>query len=248
MTNYEFWSDWKRLNKLEKGGIISIKAGKKLILECVPKEEILAIYVKGSFIRREMNKYSDVDLVVILRRIKSYDRLKRISKKNKNSLEIPFQVLGYSLWELRNDKKAKQMDAHKMIPSRTVEHLEHYKLIYGNRISKEKLNSGDHKERLRRMIKVFQERHLPSYIKKNMSFHELLKQVFWLAENEQKFIGKKVPHGFKKIAKSIKDKDHIIQFTKKLYFSKSKSKEDKILFIKKLRLYLKKLGVLIKTS
>jgi len=244
----EFWKSWGRLNKFEVGGIKSIRAGKKIILNNVPKEEVIAIYVKGSFIRREMNKYSDVDLVVILRKIKNLDKLNNIVKKNKHAFGVPLQVLGYSLWELKNDKLAKQKDMHKMTPSRTVEHLGHYKLIYGKEITRRGLSGGDHLERLKRMIKVFQERHLPNYENKRLHIHELLKQVFWLVENEQKFIGKKVPHGFKKLTKSVSDSSHIIHDTKRLYFSKSKSEKDKKLFIKNLRSYLKKLERRIKTS
>ena len=70
MVNYEFWKDWKRKNKLEESAIKSIKTARKIILSEIPKEQIVAIYAKGSFVRREMNKKSDVDFVNILKRKK----------------------------------------------------------------------------------------------------------------------------------------------------------------------------------
>ena len=55
-----FWDSWKRKTKQEERAIAALKKVKKLIIENL-KDEIIAIYVKGSFIRREMNAKSDVD-------------------------------------------------------------------------------------------------------------------------------------------------------------------------------------------
>ncbi len=52
----DFWKDWKRKTKLEEAAITSIKAGKKILLSNLPKDKIVAIYVKGSFVMRELNK------------------------------------------------------------------------------------------------------------------------------------------------------------------------------------------------
>ncbi len=57
----EFYQDWKRKTRLEESAIKSLKEGRKIILNNLPKEQIVAIYAKGSFPRREMNKNSDVD-------------------------------------------------------------------------------------------------------------------------------------------------------------------------------------------
>ena len=62
----EFWRDWKRKTQQEIEAINSLKKLKKIILREIPKEKIVAIYVKGSFIRREMNEDSDVDVFIII--------------------------------------------------------------------------------------------------------------------------------------------------------------------------------------
>ena len=51
----DFWEDWKRKTKIELKGIEVVKKARQLILNNIPKEEILAIYCKGSFVTREMN-------------------------------------------------------------------------------------------------------------------------------------------------------------------------------------------------
>ena len=75
MNKYKFWENWK-LNKLEKKGVKSILIAKKIILGNIPKKDIIASYVKGNFIRREMNKYSDVDTFTILRKSKNLAKLR----------------------------------------------------------------------------------------------------------------------------------------------------------------------------
>ena len=63
MANHEFWGDWKNKTKLEEAAIKSLKAARVIIIQNIPKEEIVAIYARGSFVRREMNKKSDSALV-----------------------------------------------------------------------------------------------------------------------------------------------------------------------------------------
>jgi len=75
----EFWKDWKRITKLEEKAIKSLKVAKKIILDNIPKEEIISIYAKGSFVRREMNKYSDVDIITVLKTKKYLKRLKTLA-------------------------------------------------------------------------------------------------------------------------------------------------------------------------
>ena len=46
---------------------LSIEKAKAVILQNIPKEEIIAIYVKGSYAQGELRPDSDVDVVVILK-------------------------------------------------------------------------------------------------------------------------------------------------------------------------------------
>jgi predicted nucleotidyltransferase len=74
VSKCEFWKDWKKKTKLEKSAIESLKIAKKIILSEIPKEKIVAIYVKGSFVRREMDEKSDVDTAIILKESKLHNK------------------------------------------------------------------------------------------------------------------------------------------------------------------------------
>ena len=75
----EFWKSWKNKSKLEINAIDSIKKAKNLLLANIPKKQITAIYIKGSFVRRELTKNSDVDIVPI---VKDSRYLNKILKLN----------------------------------------------------------------------------------------------------------------------------------------------------------------------
>ncbi|MBS3083419.1 hypothetical protein J4423_01295 [Candidatus Pacearchaeota archaeon] len=236
-----FWGDWK-LSKLEKEGAKSILYAKKLILEHIPHEEIMAIYVKGSFVRREMNIYSDVDTFTVLKHSKYVSRMKNLEKKYRKAIHPPIQLSSMSLWELKNNKRAKLRRGIGTSPAAISNHLKHYKLIYGKEINTLNFEMGSSKGRLRGMMEIFNEMFLPQYEEGKLHKHELIKQIFWLVEREQVFLGKEPPHSWRGLAKMIKDKNHIIQDTKRLYFDKkTKSHEEMEKLIKKLKIYLKRL-------
>jgi len=235
----EFWKDWKRKTKLEESAIQSLKSAKKIILQNIPKNEIIAIYVKGSFVRREMNKKSDVDTSIILKHSKWLSKLKTLQKRYRKEFKPNLEFTGYSLWELKNNKKSRTGKADRASPSRAVQHLEHYKLIYGQALKKEEFYQGDDTKRLRALVRTFKTLFLPGYKKKEIGFSGIVKQTFWLVENEQKFKGNNPPHHFGKLAKSIKDKNHIIHDTLRFRKKPTKDKKLRSLYIKKLKTYLK---------
>tara|TARA_Y100000310_G_C20622970_1_gene784330 strand:- start:34 stop:828 length:795 start_codon:yes stop_codon:yes gene_type:complete len=241
----EFWKDWKRKSKLEIEGIKSLKAAKKIILENIPREEIIAIYVKGSFVRREMNKESDVDTFTILRQSKFLKKLKRLEEKYRDVYNPKIQFSGYSLWELKHNKRTNSGKKLRASPSRAVRHLEHYKIIYGKTMKKDGLNQGPAKGHLRGMVFAFRNIFLPGYNAKKFGFSEIVKQVFWLVENEEMWKGKNPPHSWKNLARSIKDKSHIVHDALKFRLHPSKDKKERARFIKKLNRYLLKLERLV---
>ena len=246
MSNYEFWKNWKKKTKLEESAIESLKSGKTIILQNIPKEEIISIYAKGSFVRREMNKNSDVDTSTILKHSRYLNRLKQLQKKYKNKFEPNIEFTGYSLWELNNNKKAKTGKTNRPAPSRIVQHLEYYRLIYGKSLKKEDFHQGDDTKRLRTMIDIFRTLFLPGYEKKEFGFSTIVKQTFWLVENEQKVKGKNPPHHWSRLARSIKDKDHIIHDVLRFRKKPTKDKKEKSKFIKKLNKYLSESERLVK--
>lgn len=237
----EFWKEWKKKTKQEEKAIKSLKLGKKIVLENIPRNEIAAIYAKGSFIRRDMNKNSDVDLFVVLKTKKCLNKLNLLGKKVKNDYSPKINIgTGYTLWELKKGKKLKQ-DEKKPHPARINKHIPHYNLLYGREIKDKELYYKDDRVLLKGLVKTFNEYFLPSYKKEEIYFSELVKQVFWLVDFEQRAKGKKVPHSWKKLNTSIKDKKHIIHLTYKYRKNKPTDKRLRKEYIRKLKEYLKKL-------
>lgn len=246
MGNYKFWTDWKRKTKLEESAIRSINIARKLILSELPKEQIVAVYAKGSFVRREMNEKSDVDTTTIVKESKYLRDLKRLEEKYHDKYKPQIQFSGYSLWELKHNKRVLSGKTLRASPSRMVQHLEYYKLLYGQQLRKEEFNQGPPKGHLRGMVFAFKTIFLPGYKEKKFGFSEIAKQVFWLVENEQIWKGKKPPHHWGKLAKSIKSKNHIIHDTLRFRLKPTKDIVEREKFIKKLKIYLLELEKLIK--
>lgn len=241
----EFWRDWKRKTKLEKAAIKSLKSGKKIILKNIPKDQIIAIYVKGSFVRREMNKKSDVDTFTILRTSKYLPKLIKLEERYRKEFKPSIQFTGYSILELKSGKRSKSGKKMRASPGRAVKHLKHYKHLYGTLLNPEEFPTKTDKKDLENLIRVFKNLFLPLYKKKKFGFSEISKQVFWLVENEQKFRGKNPPHNWKKLTRSIKDKNHIIHNTLRFRLKPTKDKRTRLKYIQKLEKYLKKLEKLI---
>lgn len=245
MLDYEFWSDWKRRTKLENSAIKSIKIARKIILSEIPREKIVAIYAKGSFVRREMNKKSDVDTITILKESKYLKKLRKLEEEYRDVYNPKIQFSGYSLWELKHNKRVISSKEFRASPSRIVQHLEHYKLLYGIQLNKENFSQFAPERHLKGMIYAFKEIFIPQYYKKRFSFSELVKQVFWLVENESVWLGKNPPHNWKKLAKEIKDENHIIHDALRYRLKPTKDKNKMEKFTIKLKKYISKLEKLV---
>jgi predicted nucleotidyltransferase len=235
-----FYDKWKNKSELEKEDTKSILAAKGILLKDIPKEDIIAIYVKGSFIRREMNKKSDVDTLTILKYSKHLKTLEKLKNKYRKSYEPNLEFAGYSLWELKTNKKSKFGKQDRAAPSRAVQHLEHYGLIYGKSIKKEDFFQGSDEKRFFSMVKTFRSLFLPNYEKGKIGFSDIIKQVFWLVENEQKFLGKNPPHSWRGLNNSIKERNHIIHDTMYLRENSTKDRKIRDKYLLKLDNYLKR--------
>jgi len=245
---YEFWKDWKRITKLEKSAIESLKEGKKLILNNIPKNQIIAIYSKGSLPRRELDKHSDVDLVVITKFTNTLRKIGELHKRYSRTLKPEVGFGGYSLWELRTGKRsnAKGLKKSRTGISRVLKHFERYKLIYGKPIDITNFPTRSHRHDLEVMIPFFRERFILSYQEKTrggegMGFREILKQVFWLIENEQRYLGNPTPNSWKGLNKSIKDPDHIMHLTYHYRQHPTKDKKFRTEYMRRLNSYLRQL-------
>ncbi|MDD5133119.1 MAG: hypothetical protein PHD81_02670 [Candidatus Nanoarchaeia archaeon] len=237
MTKYDFWEPWRAKTLIEKKAIKSILKARKLIINSIPNKTLVSIYIKGSFVRRDMNKSSDVDIVPIVTKNK-YE--KSIFKINDYNL-FPACVVPLSISELKHNKlftKGICSPDLRAEPDLFILNLKEYKLIYGK-----KLNPKDYPHRknyqiIKDEINKIKKGYIPAYKEGIIKFESLLKEVFWLIEWEQKLKHKKIKHSFKNIKNSLKDKNHIIHDAYAFRIGKYKSKLEKQKFIDSLNKYL----------
>jgi len=245
MEDYQFWKSWKRITLREKAAINSVGIAKKLIFKEIPKSKIIAIYVKGSLARRELTKTSDVDFVVILKDEKFLAKLLSLAKKYDAYRPI-ISVGGCSIQELESGKSSRLRGEGHMNPARVVSQLGYFKIIYGKKLDTNKLSHVNDKTLLKHLVGAFDKMFLPAYEQKKMGFSEIIKCVFWLVEGEEKVRGHNPPISWKKLEKSIKDKNHIIHETLKYRNKKTKDLFLRKRYINKLKNYLGRLRLLVK--
>lgn len=242
----EFWRDWKRITKREEKAIRTVKLTKKAILKEIPKESIISIYLKGSFIRREMNKKSDVDFIIIVKNNRDLKKIKKFNEKYAKKFETKTNVSKNSLWELKNNDHWEKSNKPRARPYLFIKKIKHYKLLYGKAINPEDYPKRNEVRDLKNRVKTFNNLFIPFYKQKKYGFQEIIKQVFWLVECEEKAKRNDPPETWRKLAKSIKDKDHIIHDTLRLRLKPTKDKKIRAEYIQKLKRYVKKLGEQVK--
>ncbi len=241
MMKKEFWKDWKSLSNIEKTAIVSIRKAKSLLLASVSKQHIVAVYVKGSFIRREMNKDSDVDIVVIVDNNKIINDVLRLDRK-KGRLYRPAELLCLSTWELKHMKRYHNRLEKGPKGAPSIDDFAKYKLIYGNALDFSAYPVRKPENRLRGLINAHLNIFLPMYEKKEISFSVLVKQVFWLTHYEQ--VVKKVDVGdaWKDLVSSVKNKSHIVHDAHKFRFHPTGNFKARAKFVKKLKAHVNRLA------
>lgn len=240
MTNYDFWKNWKNKTEIEERAINSVRRARKYIVESVSKNRLVAIYIKGSFARRELNKKSDVDIVPIVTKNKYQGDIWAVNDKDIH----PAVVVPLSIQELKNNKLSSKSDYSPDLraePDLFLKKLKEYKIIYGKPLNPKKFPIRSDKQVIKSEIKKIKEGYIPAYLKGKIPFSPLLKEVFWLVELEQNVRGKKVKHSFNGIVKSVKDKKHIVHEAYRLRL-KGSNKNSRSMFIDKLKAYLGELG------
>jgi predicted nucleotidyltransferase len=86
--------NWQNITNLEKGLIETTLKAKDFILENIPNDEIVSIYLTGSLARREVNTNSDIDLIVILKTLVYANRVESLKESFRVSkTSITFSVL-----------------------------------------------------------------------------------------------------------------------------------------------------------
>ncbi len=250
-----FWDEWKDISDLEKKAISSLLKAKELILKIIPKENIVAIYIKGSMIQRELSDKSDVDFVVILKDEKYLEELYKLNgdgksydtpvynhnDTNSQSFDMPVQFVAYTLEELKTGKFLETRIKKPTPVSRFARHLESYKIIYGDPLNISEIFTRTDLQHLRSSIDIFNDFFIPDYESGKFKFPNLVKQVFWLTEDELRYKGIKPDYSWQGIVDSVNDQNHIIHQALELRRQKEYSSEEEKQFIVKLRHYLKEL-------
>jgi predicted nucleotidyltransferase len=217
---------------------ISLRKAKELILQTIPNEEIISIYIKGSYVQDELTSNSDVDLVVILKTEKYLPVIYELTDKFGITTIPSFQIVSYTLNELLTGERATNRTKNITPVSSFVKHMDMLPLIYGSKPSG-KLFTRTNEKDFSTHISAFKNSFLPEYYAGKFKFDELIKQVFWLVEREQRTLGRNPEYSWQKLADSIEDKNHIIHSALKLRRQTNITQEEKDLFIEKLNSYLK---------
>lgn len=235
----KFWESWDNINNVERRAIESLEKAVDFLFENVPKRDIHSIYVKGSFVRREMNGKSDVDIVPIVEDDKTLKKILDLDKKN-GSIYWPSDFAPISIPEFEKNRRTFQVESPKARPDQFLSYLKNHKLIYGIPLEKEKYPTRNTKERLTGLLKGF-ESFISLYQNKEFSFSGLIKGVFWLTDLEIELNGEEPPGSWRELDKYVKDKSHIIHETYQLRLQPTKDKQKREEYMIKLSNYIGKL-------
>ncbi len=241
----DFWEEWKNKTSIEKKAIKSIDKAKRILFKNIPKKKIFAVYIKGSFVRREMNEKSDVDIAPITFDNKTLEKIKRLQEL-KGKIYKPSELLPHSLEEFKQGKRHLKHTSIKGGVDIVLRNIHHYKLIYGKPLDITNYPMRSDLNFLKGHINAFRTKFIPCYREKKFGFSEIAKQVFFLVEREERVKGSNPPYSFEGLAKSIKDKNHIVHDALRFRLKPVKDKKEKEKFMKKLDKYLSELEEMVK--
>ena len=223
--------------ELKEKADISLSRAKETILELIPNKEIVSIYVKGSYVQDELQPDSDVDIVVILKSDEYISAVYELTEKYGDTTEPPFQIVAYTLEELQTGTWSSNRTKNPTTISAFVKHLDQLPLLYGSKPEGQLFTRTDIKD-LTALMSAFEKSFLPNFENGNFKFNEIVKQVMWLTEREQRARGIVPDYSWQKLANSIEDKNHIIHMALKLRKQEEVSKEEQDVFMEKLKKYL----------
>lgn len=244
MTNFNlnFLNTWNNLTSLEIEGIEVLKKGMKIIFEEIPLNDIICIYLKGSFLRREMTPKSDVDVVVIVKNKSSLVKLNQLQNDLGNSEELNFGFSGYTINELRTGQLLKDVQSSRSGTPRFTRMIPTYQLLYGEKLNLKTLYQKTEIELFKSLLKAFENIFLPNYKENKIDFDMLLKQSLWLFELEVAVRNKNYKFINWENLTEYLNENHLINETLKLRNSEKRDKGTKESFVSKLKSYLKYLN------
>lgn len=225
------------MSELKQKAEISLEKAKAVILQNIPAEEIIAIYVKGSYAQGELQPDSDVDVVVILKTEEYLPQVYTLDADISNPKEIPFAIVAYTLNELQTGEPATNRPKRTSPVSVFVKQLDHLPLIYGARPEGNLFTRTDKKD-LTAHLGAFRSTFLPDYSVGKFSIKELVKQVLWLADREQRVLGNATGYSWQALADNVTEKKHILHLALRLRRQSEITTAEATAFVQKLQEYL----------
>ncbi len=231
------WQTWKDITPIEQNAIDAVIRARELVIASLPTDRLVAIYIKGSFVRREMKEESDVDMVPIVVGNEDQNPIWQV-----NDAHIaPVMVVPLSLWELQHNELFSKSD--EVIDLRAKPdallwdfHAGVLMRIYGNPLDLKMFSARTPLRAFIDEIAVIRDGYVPAYRGGRMTFSTLLKEVFWLTKFEQSMKGAQPSHSFDAIAHSVTDQKHIIHQALELRTHPDESKQES--FIRELEQHL----------
>jgi hypothetical protein len=234
MKIHAFWKNWQAKTKQEKEYIVSLEKALQWIEKQPFHGEIISIYVKGSFVFRELNKKSDIDLVPITRNNKSLQKIREARDKLKETF-FPVEILPISLQELASNQRhvPKPMQGR---PDQFTLLLPYHKLIWGKTLNLKKCKAREPLQVYLHIKQAMSEKFLPAYAKNKFGFSQLIKQVFHLLYWEERIKGRHFSPSWKEIKKAC-PKHSLVQRTMYLRFHPTKDKRVRKKYIQEVITY-----------
>lgn len=236
--------------ELKQKAEISIAKAKELIIKSIPKEELVSIYVKGSYVQDELKSDSDVDFVVVLKTEEYLPFVYTLTNDPSNPKEMPFSILAYTMGELLTGVRASNRPQNVTASSVFVKQIDQMLLIYGTKPEGKLFTRTDLKD-MTAFLPLFKNTFMSTTGELKITFSELLKLTLWLVYRELRLLGFVPEYSWQKFADLIEDKNHIVHETLKLRRQEAVTDEEKANFVKKLLVYLeflegKYMGVITK--
>lgn len=233
-----FYKKWQKKTELERKYIEALEYALELILKQSFKKNIIAVYVKGSFVYREINKDSDIDLVPIMKDKKSLNLIRKMRDKNKERLK-PVDILPLTIQELKNNKYFEEpLPGTKGSPCYFTLLISENKLIYGKPLNTKGFKVKTDQQVYESLKEVIKEKQIPMHERGEFGFRQLGKQVMHLIWWEERLKGRKFPSSWAAINKACPNND-LLQKTVKYRYHPTKDSLLRKKYIEQLKRYLK---------
>ena len=158
-NNAQFWQNWNSINPTEAFYIKALEYSLNYTLAQSWRSHIIAIYVYGSFQRRDITPKSDIDVKIIVDDAIDLNILADFRKISKTEIarimgveNHPVNLGYYSLSELRTGKFGENKAGRHLPPTDFVADMIHIQPVCGQRISEKELYVLSNKKRVERQL------------------------------------------------------------------------------------------------